>query len=158
MFCNLLQTDFEALEESCTHIESLSLDIENVRISLAQGFKFPSAGSSLSIILDFIEQGEYSPLWGNAPDDFDVSRKKKAFDMCKAALIKTVVEVAGEEGAEKSLWDETDEKSGGEFVSRMVGWLKGYVSDMSTGCGMFFDRIDLAICASLSLGNLTRTG
>ncbi|KAF9069683.1 hypothetical protein BDP27DRAFT_1420798 [Rhodocollybia butyracea] len=157
MFCNLLQTDFEALEESCTHIESLSLDIENVRVSLAQEFKFPSTGSNLSIILDFIEKGEYSPLWENAPDDFDVSRKKKAFDMCKAALIKTVVEVAGEEGAEKSLWDETDEKKGGEFVSRMVGWLKGYVSDMGTGSGVFFDRIDLAICASLSLGNLTRT-
>ncbi|KAE9384511.1 hypothetical protein BT96DRAFT_1026872 [Gymnopus androsaceus JB14] len=159
MFSELLQADFDALEESCTHIESLSLDVEEVRLSLAREFQSPlkPAGSSLHSILDFIEKGECSPLWANAPEDFDTPRKKKAFDMCKAALIKTVVEVAGEEAAEKSLWDESDENlAGGEFVSRMVSWLKGYVSDMDAGKGMFFDRIDLATCASLSLGNLTR--
>lgn len=162
MFSDLLQADFDALEESCTHIESLSLDVEDVRLFLAREFQSPSkhtVGSSLRSILDFIEKGESSPLWANTSEGFDTPRKNKAFDMCKAALIKTVVEVAGEEGAEKSLWDESDEKlAGGEFVHRMVGWLKGYVSDMDAGKGIFFDRIDLAICASLSLGNLTRRG
>ncbi|KAJ4488004.1 hypothetical protein J3R30DRAFT_3280675 [Lentinula aciculospora] len=159
MLFDLLQADFDSLEESCTLIESLSLDVEDIRLSFANGFKNPSEhpiGSSLRSILDFLEKGEYPSLWANAPEDFDVSRKRKAFHMCKAALIKTVVEVAGEESAERSLWDESEETTGGEFVTRMVGWLKGYVSDMDAGRGAFFDRIDLATCASLSLGNLTR--
>ncbi|KAJ3733049.1 hypothetical protein DFJ43DRAFT_1070861 [Lentinula guzmanii] len=159
MFCELLQTDLDSLEESCTFIESLSLDVEEIRLSLARGFRNPKdhpAGSSLRFILDFLEKGEYPSLWANAPNDFDLPRKQKAFDMCKAALIKTVVEVAGEEGAERSLWDESEEAVGGEFVARMVGWLKGYVSDTDAGKGDFFHRADLATCASLSLGNLTR--
>lgn len=161
MFFDLVQADLECLEESCSLIESLSLDVEDVRLCLALGFKTPSehpTGSSLRSILDFIEKGEYSSLWANAPDDFDVPRKQKAFDMCKAALIKTVVEVAGEEAAEMSLWDDSEGRAGGEFVVRMVEWLKGYVTDMDAGKGAFFNRSDLATCASLSLGNLTRRG
>ncbi|KAJ3966937.1 hypothetical protein EV361DRAFT_933110 [Lentinula raphanica] len=159
MFFDLLQTDFDSLEESCTFIESLSLDVEDIRLSLARGYKHPKdhpAGLSLLSILDFLEKGDYPSVWANAPQDFDVSRKQKAFDMCRAALIKTVVEVAGEEDAAKSLWVDSEDTEGGEFVLRMVGWLKGYVFDMDAGSGAFFNRPDMAICASLSLGNLTR--
>ncbi|KIK59870.1 hypothetical protein GYMLUDRAFT_44346 [Collybiopsis luxurians FD-317 M1] len=159
LFSELLQTDFDALEESCTHIESLSLDVEDVRLSLARGFEHHSenpVGSSLRSILAFIEKGGPSPLWSNAPGDFDAPRKKKALEMCRSAMIKTVVEVAGEDGTEQSLWDDSDGQSGGEFVSIMVGWLKSYVSDMDARNGDFVDRPELATCASLSLGNLTR--
>ncbi|KAF5391423.1 hypothetical protein D9757_001930 [Collybiopsis confluens] len=157
LFFDFLQTDFDALEESCTHIESLSLDVEEVRLALARELN-SSSGSSLRSILAFIENGGPSPLWSNAPDDFDAPRKIKALAMCRAAMIKTVVEVTGENGTEKSLWDESSGGSGGEFVLMMVRWLTSYVSDMDAGNGALFDRPELATCASLSLGNLTRRG
>ncbi|KAK7467122.1 hypothetical protein VKT23_004181 [Stygiomarasmius scandens] len=160
MFTLLLQTDFEALEESCTQLESLSLDVEDVRLSLARGFQVPAEHSGIpcfTTILEFIEKGTYSPFWHEAFEQMDVKRKEKAFDMCKAALIKTVVEVVGEEANEEVLWDDSEEgKPGGEFVCRMVRWLKNYVSDAESGKGEFLGRTDLAVCASLSLGNLTR--
>jgi hypothetical protein len=87
------------------------------------------------------------------------------FDNCKAALIKSVVEVAGEERNEDVLWDDCEDKPGGEFVCRMVHLIKQYVSDMdqsTSGVEVTKDslagRDDLAICASLSLGNLARRG
>lgn len=162
MFSLLLQTDCEALEESCTQLESLSLDVEDVRLSLARGFQFPSEHAGVpcfATILDFIEKGQYPPLWRKALGEVDASRKEKTFDMCKAALIKTVVEVVGEERNEEVLWDESEEQQpGGEFVCRMVHWLKSYVLDVESGKGNFLDRSDLAVCASLSLGNLARRG
>ena len=164
MFGNLLHADFESLEESCTLIESLSLDVEDVRLSLARGFRSPAEHSGvpcLSTILDFIEKGDYSPLWRitSGAGDFGRERKEKAFDMCKAALIKSIVEVSGEEGIEDVLWsDSNSEKPGGEFICRMVEWIKAYVGDMDKGSGSAVGRDDLVICASLSLGNLVRKG
>ena len=160
--------DLEALQESCMLIESLSLDVEDIRLSLARGLHFPAEHSGvpcLSIILDFIENGTY-PLSWNLPviDAADRKRKSKAFDICKAALIKTVVEVAGEEGNEDVLWDDSEPaKPGGDFVDRMVNWLKRYVNDMDTADrdpekALMADRDDMAICASLALGNLSRRG
>jgi hypothetical protein len=164
LFSTLVQADFEALEESCTLIESLSLDLEDVRLSLARGFQFPAEHNGvpcLSIILDFIEHGDYSPLWKDTPSigEAERKRKEKEFDICKAALIKSVVEVDGEELNEDVLWDDSEEgKPGGEFVCRMVKWLKGYIHDMDQGHGAYFGREDMVICASLSLGNLARKG
>lgn len=162
IFGTLLNADLEALEESCTLIESLSLDVEDVRLALAREYRSSSESHGdrplLSVILNFIEHGSYSPLWRAASTigDAELKRKEKEFDMCKAALIKSVVEVASEELV---LWDEFDElKPGGEFVCRMVRWIKDYVRDMDQGSGPAFDRDDLVICASLSLGNLTRKG
>ncbi|KAF5365667.1 hypothetical protein D9758_003317 [Tetrapyrgos nigripes] len=160
MFSLLLQTDCEVLEESCTQLESLSLDVEDVRLSLARGFQFPAEHSGVpcfTTVLDFIEKGNYSPLWRQALDEADATRKEKTFDMCKAALIKTVVEVVGEERNEEILWDDSEEqKPGGNFVCRMVHWLKSYVLDAESGKGSFSHRTDLVVCASLSLGNLAR--
>ncbi|KAJ7097972.1 hypothetical protein B0H15DRAFT_823645 [Mycena belliarum] len=167
MFNMLLHADFDVLEESCTLIESLSLDVEDVRLSLARGLNFSAEHGGvpcLCTILDFIENGDYPPFWQTALPEADRKRREKVFDNCKAALIKSVVEVAGEERNEDVLWDDSeDNKPGGEFVCRMVHLLKKYVADMDRampGAGVAKDsyagRDDLAICASLSLGNLAR--
>lgn len=168
MFAALLHADFEVLEESCMFIESLSLDVEDVRLSLARGLNFPAEHAGvpcLSAMLDFIEKGDYPPHWNPAFTEGERKRKERAFDICKAAVIKAVVEVAGEERNEDVLWDDSNEgQPGGEFVCRMVEWIKKYVADMdrasssdSTGTAVS-SRDDLIICASLSLGNLARRG
>jgi hypothetical protein len=153
---DLLQADFDFLEEACTLIESLSLDIEDFRLELARMTCYPTSNQLLpciSIIMNFIENGSYPLLWRSSIFE-EVARtaKEKAFDICKAALIKAVVEVFGEEKNEEILWKSGDlENPGGEFVRRMVDWIKQYTDVQS-------NRDDLVICASLSLGNLTRKG
>lgn len=141
------------LEEICTLLESLALDVEDVRLSLARGVLFPAEHSGvpcLSHILNFIEKGDYPPLWSES--GLDAAYEKK-FDICKAALIKAVVEVSGEDKNEDVLWDETEEdQPGGAFVCRMVDWVRSYAQGHSNG------RDDLVICATLSLGNLARRG
>ncbi|KAJ6630755.1 hypothetical protein B0H10DRAFT_2160153 [Mycena sp. CBHHK59/15] len=167
MFNTLLHADFDVLEESCTLTESLSLDVEDVRLSLARGLYFPSEHGGvpcLCTILDFIEKGDYPPLWQTAFPEADRKRRERVFDNCKAALIKSVVEVAGEERNEDVLWDDSEaNKPGGEFVCRMVNLIKKYVTDMDQATpgavvakDSFVGRDDLVICASLSLGNLAR--
>ncbi|KIM87000.1 hypothetical protein PILCRDRAFT_815433 [Piloderma croceum F 1598] len=147
----LIRADWDVLEESCTVLESLSLDVEDVRLSLARGVPFPAEHNGvlcLSNILDFIEKGDYPPLWSSS--DIDAGLEKK-FDICKAALIKAIVEVAGEDKNEDVLWDETEaDHPGGQFVCRMVNWIKTYAGRGTA------DRDDLVICATLSLGNLAR--
>ena len=165
---SLLQTDFDILEESCMLIESLSLDIEDVRLSLARGLNFPAEHSGvpcLCAMLDFIEKGDYHPLWHADSEDAERKRRERLFDVCKAAIIKVVVEVAGEEKNEEVLWDDSEEgKPGGEFVYRMVAWIKNYVAGKTDGTeqanadSTTGSRDDLVICASLSLGNLARRG
>lgn len=166
MFSMLLSADFEVLEESCTLIESLSLDVEDVRLSLARGLHFTAEHGGvpcLATVLDFIEKGDYPPFWQITFTESDRKRRERVFDNCKAALIKSVVEVAGEERNEDVLWD--DSEDGGEFVCRMVEWIKKYITDMdkATPSGdqpkdSFANRDDLVICATLSLGNLARRG
>ncbi|KAL0946949.1 hypothetical protein HGRIS_013108 [Hohenbuehelia grisea] len=164
----LLNADFDSLEESCTLLESLALDVEDVRLSLARGLTFPAEHGGvpcLSAMLDFIEKSGYPSTWYQASvlDESDIKRKEKAFDICKAAVIKAVVEVAGEERNDDVLWDDSEaDKPGGEFICRMVEWVKKYVavkelpsSEQPAGT---IDRDDLAICACLSLGNLARRG
>ena len=153
---DLLQADFDFLEEACVLIESLSLDIEDFRLELARMTCYPTSNQPLpciSIIMDFIEKGSYPPLWHSSIFE-QVARtaKEKVFDICKAALIKAVVEVFADEKNEEILWKSGDlENPGGEFVRRMVDWIKQYADVQS-------NRDDLVICASLSLGNLTRKG
>ena len=163
MLDNLVQTDFEFLEESCTLIESLSLDVEDFRLELGRATCYPSADepmSCLAAILDFIEYGSYSPLWRRpAFDEVDIKNKEKGFDNCKAALIKSVVEVFGEEKNEDILWNESNpEHPAGLIVERLVNWIKKYAAKLDAGDKTDLDRDDLAICASLSLGNLARKG
>lgn len=163
----LLDTDLESLAETCMLLESLSLDIEDVRLSLARGYNFPAEHGGvpcLSVMLDFIEKGNYPKLWYEEDlgwDATDIKRKERAFDICKAAVIKTIVEVAGEEHNDDVLWDDSDpEQPGGPFVCMMVGWIKKYVSTKTQKAAddSAIDRDDLAICACLALGNLARRG
>lgn len=163
----LIQADFDVLEECCMLLESLSLDVEDVRLSLARGFYFPAEHGGvpcLSTILEFVEHGSYPLAWNNPfHGDPAKSRKEKAFGVCKGALVKSVVEVAGEERNQDVLWDDSEEdKPGGEFVGRMVRWIRQFVADAerlgSTHVETAVNRDDLAICASLSLGNLARRG
>ncbi|KAG2150630.1 uncharacterized protein EDB93DRAFT_1240183 [Suillus bovinus] len=156
----LLNTDFDLLSESCSHLESSALDVADVRLSLARGFTFPAEHHGVpcfSAMLDFVEKGKYPPLWyvqsENGLEGGDISKKEKAFDDCKAAVIKAVVEVSGDDRNLDLLWDDSDEaQPGGEFVSRMIDWIRAFVSGETSGNG----RDDLVICATLSLGNITR--
>ncbi|KAM6500561.1 hypothetical protein JOM56_003575 [Amanita muscaria] len=153
----LLNADLEFLEECCTLIESLSLDVEDVRLCLARGFNFPAEHQGvpcLSMILDFIEHGSYPPYWKWLPEG-DARKKQKALDICKSALVKSVVEVAGEERNQEVLWSDSErDLPGGLFVSRMVNWIKMYVEDPAIDDQL--NRNDLVTCGSLSLGNITK--
>jgi len=156
----LVQSDFEALEETCTFLEGTCLDVEDFRLALARGYCFPAEHAGIpcfKTMVEFIEHGSYPPTWNHpslTPEDR--ARKQKTFDICKAALIKTVVEVAGEEKNEDVLWDDSVEgRPGGEFVHTMASWIKSYVTSMDEGLSADH-RDDLVICASLTLGNLAR--
>jgi hypothetical protein len=141
----LVQADADALEEVCMLLESLCLDVEDVRLALARGFGAPAEHDGvpcLADMLDFIEFGTYHPLWAG---ERDAEKRHRMLDMCKAALIKAVVEVAGEEKNAEVLWEEAED--GGAFVARMVRWAKE---------GANAGREDLVICATLALGNLVR--
>lgn len=164
LYRDLLRADFDTLEETCSAIESFSLDVEDVRYSLARGFQNPDEHGGvpcLQSILSFIESGAYPQTWrlSELVTEPEVKRMSKGFDICKAALVKCVVEVAGEEINEEVLWDDSDPtKPGGEFVSKMVAWIKDYVASVESFMGETLPRDDLVICASLSLGNLARRG
>lgn len=150
----LVSTDLEAFEESCSLLEALVLDDEDVRLSLARGMAFPDEHggvSCLADILEFINRGDYHPLWEDLPGDG--AQRKRTFDLCKAALIKAVVEIAGEEKNDDVLWDDSDEKQpGGALVGQMVQWIKSH-KDLKDD-----NRDDLLVCATLTLGNLLRHG
>jgi hypothetical protein len=152
---SFVQTDLDLLGEASTLIESLGLDVEDVRLSLARGLAFPAEHGGipcLSILLDFIQYGNYHPLWSK-----EDTRRQKVLDTCKAAVIKVIVEVAAEESNEEVLWDDSNpSQPGGLFVNKMVDWLRSFVAGEPSSEDSGFHRDDLAICASLSLGNLSR--
>ena len=159
----LVQTDFDFLEESCTIIESLSLDVEDFRLELARAKCYPESekpAHCLTIVLDFIERGSYPSVWNNPLfDETERKNKEKAFDICKAALVKAVVEVFAEEKNEDALWNNTDtEHPGGALVLRFVEWISDYAKSVQAEKDHQGPRYDMAICASLSLGNLVRKG
>jgi len=131
------------------------MDLVDVQLSLARGMTFPEEHGGvkcLAEILRFIDEGNYHPLWSGDSSAEKVKREK-SFDLCKAALIKAVIEIAGEEKNIDVLWDDSDPANpGGAFVSQMVRWIKSQ-KDLKEQ-----DREDLIICATLSLGNLVRYG
>lgn len=159
----LIQADFQVLEEVCALLEALVMDDEEVRLALVTDFKTPlqSGGAScLSEMLNFIEHGTLPPYYGSSSDeapDVDYSAKATSFARCKAAIVKAVVEVAGEDKSMEILWDDTSEdkeKPGGEFVDRMVQWIRTHKT-LAMGES---NRDDLIICATLCLANLVRKG
>lgn len=138
-------------------MEALSLDMEDFRLALARGLNFPDdqgGTACLTTLLDFVDRGDYPPIWAEAARE----RHSKSFDMCKAAIVKSVVEVAGEPKSEDVLWDDSvPEKPGGMFVARMAQWIARYVHEAGSSQKVPA-RDDLAICGCLSLGNLSRRG
>jgi hypothetical protein len=143
----LVTADLETLEESTTLLESLALDSEAIRMELAQSLN--GSSSLLQQLLDFIEFGNYPEYW-NLDTEEEQKRRKKAFDLYKGAIIKTLVSVAEERKALKTLWDK--ESSSGEiFVTKMINWIRA-------GTGTVANRDDLIIAGCLALGNLARSG
>jgi hypothetical protein len=150
----LISADLECFEESCSLLEALALDDEDVRLSLARGLSFPDEHGGvrcLANILDFIDRGEHHPLWSDLPGDS--VQRGRSFDFCKAALIKAVVEIAGEVKNVDVLWDDSNsEQPGGALVAQMVQWIRTHKDRKD------HNRDDLLICATLTLGNLLRHG
>ena len=145
-------------------LESLALDVEDCRLSLARGLHFPAEHDGvpcLSSMLSFVEKGVLPSMF-KEPDFPDIQSHEKAFAICKGAMIKAIVEVSGEEKNEEVLWDEEEvDKPGGEFVCKMVDWVRNFVTRKSEGEGGVTQesgRDDMVICATLSLGNLARRG
>ncbi|RPD66031.1 hypothetical protein L226DRAFT_530170 [Lentinus tigrinus ALCF2SS1-7] len=147
---SLVQTDFDIYEQVCGLIESLCIDVEDVRLSLARGLTFPDEHGGvpcLSDLLTFVEKGDYPPYWTAE----ERPSKEKGFDLGKGAVVKAIVETAGEEKNTDTLWDDSEaDKPGGEFVNRMVQWIRTHKNLKAS------DRDDLVICATLSLGNICR--
>lgn len=161
------QIDFEILEQVAGHFELLALDVEEVKLALARTFVSPEDGgdSALSRMLAFIEYGDYPPHWsttpapltpnhgGQPPTSDEADTRKKGFDNSKAAIIKAVVEAAGDDKNLDVLWDENSASEGrlGDFVDTMVRWIRGN-NQIEGG------REDLLVCALVNLGNLCRKG
>jgi hypothetical protein len=152
----LVAADADALEETCTLLEALCLDAEDIRLSFARGLSFPDGEHGgvrcIEELCAFLEHGDYPPYW-QAEQLQERTRRQKVFDFCKAALVKALVEVAGEEKNTDVLWDDSEsEKPGGPFVSTMVSWIRQHKKLGPQS------RDDLVICATLCLGNLVRRG
>ena len=131
------------------------MDIEDFRLSLARGFNFPEEHGGVvcfSDMLVFVAHGEYPPYW-SAEAPAERAAREKGYDTCKAAIIKAIVEVAGDEKNIDLLWDDSNEANpGGPFVDKMVYLIRSQKNlEEKT-------RDDLIMCATLSLGNLVRRG
>ncbi|CAE7083088.1 unnamed protein product [Rhizoctonia solani] len=149
---DLIAADLEALEASCTLLESFTLDSEAVRLAIASDANF------LRIIIRFIEFAQPLSEWRTSDSTGkDKAKWDKTVGLCKGAVIKALVTVAGEDKAISNLWDDTkldgDSQAapGGWFVATMLGWIKQY-RDVEPSDA----RDDLVICATLALGNLAR--
>jgi hypothetical protein len=155
----LLACDIEALEEVSELLESLTADVEDIRLSLARGVMFPEEHGGqpcLIQMLDFVEHGDYPAAWtefSSVIPPQELARWRKTVETCKTAIIKAIVETAGEERNLEVLWDVTEAETGEGFVARMISWLRNTINAPPSEA-----RDDLVICSSLSLGNLVRRG
>ena len=139
------------LDESVTLLEGLSIDSEDVRTAIAQSIRLAPSVSPFHRLLQFVELGDYPTYW-DRDGPSELSKRQKAFDIYKAAAIKVIVSVAGENNAATALWDAESGTPGGALVSRMVSWVKKASDTPETW------RDDLVICGALTLGNLIRNG
>jgi hypothetical protein len=139
------------LDESVTLLEGLSIDSEDVRIAIARSIALAPDVSAFYRLLQFVELGDYPTYW-DKDGPSELFKRQKAFDLYKAAAIKVIVSVAGENNAATALWDTESSPLGGALVSKMVSWVKRASDTPETR------RDDLVICGALTLGNLTRNG
>jgi len=150
----LALTELEALEESVMALEGLALDSETARVALA-------SGTLLKSLIEFVEFADYPASWSKALES-DRQSWEKNFDICKGALIKAVVAVAGETRNFVSLWSAEQEEAQVSdasarptswFATRMLQWISLHSADVKSGGKA---REDLVICGTLCLGNLAR--
>ncbi|KAG8970801.1 hypothetical protein FRC03_000018 [Tulasnella sp. 419] len=143
-----IQADLDSLEQVSMLFESLSLDSESIRKVIAA----PDPSSTpLQALVRFVELAEPPAYWDDSRvDGKDKQKWEKSLGTCKAALIKAVVTVAGEDKNMDVLWDDKD--GGGWFVKKMLAWIRTHPKAI----GVDYARDDLAICATLALGNLAR--
>jgi hypothetical protein len=154
---DLISADLDSLSEASMHLEGLTLDSLTVRVALGQAPAphpaFP-APNPLLILQNFVEHGDLPPDYLSKESEAERKRLQKIVPTCKAAVIKVIVEVAGEDKNMEPMWAGRSEDDGkvsvpeGWFVKEMLGWIRK-LKDLGS-------RDDLVICASLSLGNLAR--
>jgi len=146
---SFITTDVDVLTDACSILEALALDSDKVPEFIAKTVDADSSGDATPLLrrlVDFVELGDYPPYWSSGPVS-ETDKWKKSFDMCKAAVIRAVVEVAGSPSSLDLVWDLT--RPDGWFVTRMINWVKANANG---------DRDDLVICGTLCLGNLARRG
>ncbi|KAF8319301.1 hypothetical protein DL93DRAFT_169004 [Clavulina sp. PMI_390] len=163
----LLGADVNVVEETCMLIEGLAVDEPRMRELLLVSPSGSTASSTSSTtgadspfyyLLTFVEHAAPPPEW--ATESRDAAKWEKTLGMCKAAVIKAIVTVAGEDSLMDTLWG--TESGGGWFVQKMVEWIKRYPETVRGSNGMEIDkkdeegRDDLVICATLCLGNVAR--
>ena len=84
----LVSADFKAFLDSCSLLETLVLNDEDVWLSLMCSMTFSNEHSGmhcLAKILEFIDCSDYCPLWKEQLNDS--TQHKHSFEFCKAALI-----------------------------------------------------------------------
>ncbi|KZO95175.1 hypothetical protein CALVIDRAFT_483060 [Calocera viscosa TUFC12733] len=153
---SFVEADLEVLEQVCMSLESLALDLPEVRQLLGRSAASHSTGTSyLAEIIRFVEQIQAPPYWSEHPEK-DRKRWEKTLVFCKAAAVKAVIAVSGEDANLDVLWNEQDE-SGGWFVKTMLRWIRSYKPRSKASVNEEDGYDDMAICGTLALGNLART-
>ena len=147
-FEQFLNSRIEALEESSSIIESLSLDSESARVVMA-------TDDVLKPLVQFIEHCGYPQSWSRATEA-DRQSMQKIYNICKGALITTLTSVSGETRNSDVLWnDDSNTNSISWFASKMLDWIFSFAEDIKEGKE---SREDLVICGTLCIGNLIREG
>lgn len=157
---SLLNADVTVLQEVSMLVEALTAEEERVRalllISTGKSASVSSPDSPFVHLLRFVESGGPLPYWSQGHAELrERAGWEKALGMCKAAVIKAIVTIAGEESQMDVLWGQND-PSGGWFIEQMSRWIKEYPASRNQRTSE--ERDDLVICATLSLGNLSRGG
>ncbi|KZV91061.1 hypothetical protein EXIGLDRAFT_837361 [Exidia glandulosa HHB12029] len=145
-----IETDVDVLDQCSSLLEALSLDVEIVLTEIGKSVSAEPERAYLRHLVAFVEDGNYPPFW--APET-SAKQFEKTYDLCKAAVVKTIVAVAGGDSNLDVLWQETVDATepNGWFVSTMLRWIQQHVENKDS-----WTRDDLTICATLSLGNLAR--
>jgi hypothetical protein len=142
----MIMTELEALEESTIILESLSLDSEVARISMA-------SDDVLKPLVKFVENDGYPKSWSRAITT-DRESMQKTFDICRGAMITVLTSIAGETHNSDKLWGSTPDPSSW-FATTMLRWISLFSADLKEGRET---REELAICGTLCIGNLAREG
>ncbi|KAH7096110.1 hypothetical protein BKA62DRAFT_720713 [Auriculariales sp. MPI-PUGE-AT-0066] len=146
---SFIETDVETLDQASSLLEALTLDVPAFCGALATP---ATDAAGLRALVDFAEHGNYPPSWTSVASA-DKVQHEKSFGLCKAAIIKAIVATAGEDANLDVLWQDKADAAepNGWFVERMVRWIRAHSEGKDV-----WDRDDLTICATLSLGNIAR--